>query len=145
MNSRVALITFLDGGGGNYPDNALPGIPSGPVDPGFGVRPPVDPGYGRPGYGGGYPSHGLPSSPGHPSTGFPPNYPTTGPVFPPVGPDNTLPDTGVPPQATLPIYFPKPPSGETLPIEPDQKFELKYSFRFGWVLVPVGEEVAQPK
>jgi hypothetical protein len=143
MNSRVALITFLDGQSGNVPDNTLPSAPvypshglpgfGGAVDPGFGVRPPVDPGYGRPGFGG-----------GHPSTGFPPNYPSTGPVFPPVGPDNTLPDSPStpPPQISLPIYL---PSGGTKPVEPEAKFELKYSFRFGWVLVPVGEDVAQPK
>jgi hypothetical protein len=131
MNSRVALITFLDGG--LHPDNALPGQGLNPVDPGFGVRPPVDPGYGRPGYGGGYPSHGLPGSG---------NYPSHQPVFPPVGPDNTLPEGGEEPVVSLPIILPE---GGNKPVRPETRFELKYSVRFGWVLVPSQDESAQPK
>jgi len=151
MNSRVALITFLDDSG-NRPDNTLPGVPGypthpiapgglpphvwprppqGPVDPGYGVGAPVDPGWGV----------GLPP---HVSGGpiYPGGYPTPGPIFPPVGPDNTLPPTAPPPQVSLPIVLPE---GGTKPVEPDQKFELKYSFRFGWVIVPVDLETAEPK
>jgi hypothetical protein len=142
MNSRVALITFLDGGGGNYPDNTLPGgppptidnsLPPGfqPVDPGFGVRPPVDPGYGRPVWPN-RPDNSLPWSPNRPSNPI---------ALPPVTIDNTLPEGTPPPQVSLPIYLPPP----TKPVEPDQKFELKYSIRFGWVIVAVEDETAQPK
>jgi len=83
--SRLAVITFLDGSG-NYPDNSLPGF-----------TPPVDPGYGqgRPGY---RPDNSLP--------GLPPGAVTL-PVFPwdptidnslPSGgrPDNSLPGGGRP-------------------------------------------------
>ena len=146
MNSRVALITFLDGGGGNYPDNSLPGgppnypnqgLPGGPNYPSGGpVFPggPVDPGYGQ-----GHPR------PGHPSTGFPPNYPSGGPVFPPIGPDNTLPDneTTPPPSISLPIVL--PPQINPVPPGHTRKFELKYSVRYGWVLVLVEDETAKPK
>ena len=133
MNSRLALITFLDGAGGGYPDNTLPGGPpnypsGGPVFPGgF-----VDPGYGRPSWGG--PPH-IGGGPVHP-----PNYPTGGPVFPPVTPDNTLPDNSQPPQISLPIILPPSPV-----VDGERKFELKYSVRFGWVLVAVEDETAQPK
>ena len=141
MNSRVALITFLDGlpDSGLRPDNSLPG--GGPVDPSWGVRPPVDPGYGRPG--GGYPSHGLPGG-GYPSHGLPGGgYPSHQPVFPPVGPDNTLPDGTPPPEIALPIYL--PPEVNPTPPGQSRKFELKYSVRYGWVLVPVKDETAEPK
>jgi hypothetical protein len=148
MQSRLVLLTFLDGsGGGNYPDNTLPGQPvypnqglppnqGGPVDPGFGVRPPVDPGYGRPGFGGGHPSHPIYN---------PPIYPSGGPVFPPIGPDNTLPDneTTPPPSLSLPIVL--PPQINPVPPGHTRKFELKYSVRYGWVLVPAEDESAQPK
>jgi hypothetical protein len=128
MYSRLVLLTFLDGGAGNYPDNSLPTPPvypsGGPVFPGG----PVDPGYGQ-----GHPWPGHPSHPIH----TPPVYPSTGPVFPPVGPDNTLPDNGTtpPPQISLPIIL--PPQINPTPPARDQKFELKYSVRFGWVIVPV--------
>ena len=130
MQSRVALITFLDGGAGNYPDNSLPTPPvypsGGPIFPGG----PVDPGYG----------HGHPRPP-HTGGGpiVPPVYPGGGPIFPPVGPDNTLPDNGTtpPPQISLPIVL--PPTINPTPPGRNQKFELKYSVRFGWVIVPVSE------
>jgi hypothetical protein len=125
--SRLALIMFLDGGGGR-PDNSLPpgfpgypsqGLPQPPVDPGWGVgAPPVDPGYGRP-------EGGRPSHPIH---------------FPPVTPDNTLP--GDQPIISLPIVL---PDRGQLPIGPEQKFELKWSPYYGWVLVPVGGDEAEPK
>jgi len=109
---------------------------AGIVDPGFGVRPPTDPGYGRPGGGGsptdpgygrpeggrpdaglpggGYPSHGLPGSPGRPGNELPvprPSPPITLPpgVWPPQLPptvDNTLP----PPDQGKPIVIPPDPS-----------------------------------
>lgn len=142
MNSKLALITFLDGGGG-YPDNTLPTPPSGPIDPNWGVEVPVDPGYGRPawspvdpGYGQGRPPH-IGGGPARPR----PPHGSTLPVPPPVNIDNTLPEGSAPPQISLPIVLPPP----TKPIEPDQKFELKYSVRFGWVLVAVEDETAQPK
>lgn len=52
------------------------------VDPGYG-RPgfggPVDPGYGRPIFHPGHPDHGLPSAPAHPDNSLPwsPGIPTT--------------------------------------------------------------------
>jgi len=143
MHSRLVLLTFLDGPSGGYPDNTLPtppvypshGLPGIPVDPGFGVRPPgVDPGYGQ-----GHPFPGHPSHPIH----TPPVYPSGQPVFPPVTIDNTLPDSGntQPPQISLPIVL--PPEINPAPPDKPQRFELKYSVRYGWVLVPV--ESAEPK
>jgi hypothetical protein len=60
-----------------------------------------------------------------------------------VGPDNTLPpaEEATPPQIMLPIYL--PPTNK--PVEPEAAWELKYSVRFGWVLVPIPDEVAEPK
>ena len=125
MTSRVALITFMDSGGPGV-DNTLPSQPvypsGGPVWPGG----PVDPGYGRPGIGGGHPDAGLPWAPGHPSTGFPPVYP----------------GHALPPGARLPIYpfdptKPVPPEGpSTKPIEPGDEFRLKCTV-FGLILVRV--------
>jgi hypothetical protein len=141
MNSRVALITFLDDSG-NRPDNSLPGVPPGVNVPGFPTHP-IAPGgppvgiWPNPPGGGGVPTHPIYNPPGvwpNPPGGG--NYPTTGPVFPPVGPDNTLPPSGPPPTVSLPIVLPEPP--EQVP--PDIHFELKYSFRFGWVLVPISAE-----
>jgi hypothetical protein len=143
MNARLALITFLDGPGGPGIDNSLPQpplvpgyplpTPPYPVDPGYGQgAPPVDPGYGRPTW------------PHRPSQGLPggPHYPTTGPVFPPVTPDNTLP-AGPPPRISLPIVLPDAPAHG--PISIGERFELKYSPLYGWVLVPVSDETAEPK
>jgi len=139
MNSRLALITFLDGGSGNVPDNSLPGIPgypsqglpvypsTGPVYPGG----PVDPGYGQGLPPINYPGQGLP---------HPPHYPAHPIVFPPVGPDNTLPpsETPNPPVISLPIVL--PPVISPTPPKPVRKFELKYSVVYGWVLVPVDSD-----
>jgi len=47
------------------------------------------------------------------------------------GIDNSLPVQ--PPQVSLPIYLPERP-------ERDQKFELKWSPVYGWVLVPCKDE-----
>jgi hypothetical protein len=168
MNSRLAMITFLDGGA--YPDQGLPGQPPYPsTGPGFPTHP-IAPGGQPPGIWGGAPpwvshpiapggSPGVPThpiyNPPYPSTGpgFPthpiapggqPPYPTTGPVFPPVTPDNTLPPVpgAPPPQVSLPIVL--PPTNK--PVEPDALFELKWSPIYGWVLVPIkDEDEAQPK
>jgi len=56
-------------------------------------------------------------------------------------PDNTLPDTAPPPTISLPIVLPPDPV-----VDDERLFELKYSVRYGWVLVPVEDDaVAQPK
>jgi hypothetical protein len=148
MKSHLALITILDerqgpvdpgfgvpgGGGGQPPHPWFPGHGGGAVDPGWGVRPPVDPGYGRP------------VMPPHVGGGpvYPPVYPTTGPVPtpPPVTPDNTLPETPdqPPPQVSLPIVLPP-----DIATDPERLFELKWTARYGWVLVPVEDDTAQPK
>ena len=79
MNSRVALITFLDGGlhpdqglpgggQGGYPDNTLPGY-GGPVDPGYGQGQPMPPHPWRPGHGRPpRPDQGLPGSGAYPNS-----------------------------------------------------------------------------
>jgi|GEM_PF-2240593 len=133
MNSRLALITFLDGGGGGQIDNTLP---TPPVYPGYGLPVPggpVDPGYGQ--------GHPRPNRPDN-SLPYPPHYPSQGLPFPPVTPDNTLPP-GPPPSLSLPIVLPTPPP--TGPGNPNQRFELKYSPMYGWVLVPVVDETPEPK
>lgn len=141
MTSRVALITFLDGGPVD-PGYGVPSLPgysgghpsTGPVFPGG----PVDPGYGHPIYGG-RPDQGLPPSGGHPwfpghlggpkpDQGLPvyPGRPVQLPVFP------SDPDVP-PPTASQPIY-----------IEEGRRFEVKWSAHYGWILVPV-DDTAQPK
>ncbi len=124
----------MPGGGGpvdpgwghspGHPANRPPGSWGGPVDPGWGQRPPVDPGYGRPGWspvdpgwGGGapvYPSHGLPGSPGHPSTGpiYGGGYPSQGLPGAPGHPSQ-----GLPPGVEV---WPQPPEGTTKPIDPSE-------------------------
>ena len=62
-----------------------PSIPGGPVDPGFGNRPPTDPGYDRPS--GGHPDQGLP--------GERPPHASGQPV--PPGEQPPKPDQGLPP------------------------------------------------
>jgi hypothetical protein len=136
MKSHLALITILD-------------ERQGPVDPGFGQpapgQPPPHPWF--PGHIG---SGAHPWLPGHlggprPDQGLPsPGYPTTGPVPtpPPVTPDNTLPETPdqPPPQVSLPIVLPP-----DIATDPERLFELKWTARYGWVLVPVEDDTAQPK
>jgi hypothetical protein len=149
MNARLALITFLDGPvdpgfgggiGGPRPDQGLPGQPPYPSQgPGFPTHPiapggqppypsqglPPFPSQGLPGGGGGRPprpDQGLPPQHGRPDQGLPGEQP---------GIDNELPIA--PPTASLPIYLPERP-------ERDQKFELKWSPVYGWVLVPVQDE-----
>jgi hypothetical protein len=78
----IAYIKLLRRGadGGLHPDNSLP---EGDVDPGWGVTPPVDPGFG-----GGIPPIGS-TLPEQPPQVWPPISWTT-PIVP-IGPDNTLP------------------------------------------------------
>jgi hypothetical protein len=147
--SKFALITILDG------------IPGRPVDPGYGQGHPSPPrpdqGLPGSGAGGGRPDNTLP---GQPPTIWPPENPP--------GPDNTLPDNELPPgiPVHLPVFPPEidnslPGSGgsggprpdNTLPggqggrpdnslPRPDQRFELKYSPLYGWVLVPCKDDGA---
>jgi hypothetical protein len=103
----------------------------GPVDPGYGIPGlgPVDPGWGvgggfRPDNslpGGGYPSHGLPGSPGHPSTG--PIKPPGRPVVPP-HPDHKPPMGGLPPHPWRPGHWEPVDPGYGLPP------------LFGWIVGP---------
>jgi hypothetical protein len=168
MESRFAVITFFNPG--ERPDNSLPsapvypsqGLPGGwPVDPGFGVRPPVDPGYGRPG--GGRPDNSLPSIP-------PPGHIATLPVFPwdptvdnslptpPARPDQGLPgaqpgpDQGLPgsqpgPDNTLPGQGARPDNSLPGQIRPGAKFVVKWLCGVGLILVPDQSlpPTAQPK
>jgi hypothetical protein len=145
---RLALITFLDGrpvdpGYGQpspeYPSQG-PGFPTHPIAPGGGGGHPWLPGMiGRPrpdqGLPGGHPSHGLPGG-GFPGQGYP---------------DQGLP--GAPPTAIQLPVFPSDPSQPPDPNKPTQpiyieqgrKFEVKWSVHYGWILVPVEDEGAQPK
>ena len=85
MNSQVALITFLGGGGGGSVDNTLPGgspgYPTGgPVLPPGGALLPV-----------------YPFDPTRPDNTLPGGgYPSGQPVPPGTAPDNTLPSGGYP-------------------------------------------------
>jgi hypothetical protein len=114
--------------------------PSSPVDPGYG-RPgwsPVDPGYGvgrpphigggpimppvypttGPIYGGGYPSHGLPS-PGYPSgQPVPPGSPPVAGQLPTAPPGWVF--VFVPGYCWTWAQLPAPPSGENKPVEPTE-------------------------
>lgn len=80
MQSQLAFITFLGGGGGQI-DNTLPGGPTyptgGPVLPPGGALLPVYP------FDPTRPDQGLPPSPGHPSQGLPsPGHPSGQPIVP---------------------------------------------------------------
>jgi hypothetical protein len=119
-HARLAYIVFLDGPGGPGIDNSLP---QPPLTPGYPL--PTPPGPVDPGYGQGHPFPNRPSHPIH---------------FPPVTPDNTLP--GDQPIISLPIVL---PDRGQVPIGPEQKFELKWSPYYGWVLVPVEGDDAEPK
>lgn len=129
---RLALITFVDAGG------------------------PVDPGYGRPGYGGGYPDQGLPGFPGRPDNSLPGygrpdnslpggGYPSHGlpglppfvvqlPVFPwdPTDPGYGKPEGGRP-DNSLPGSGGRPDQG--LP-RPGMKYVVKWLACHGLILVP---------
>jgi len=119
LNSRMAIITYVDGGGS--PDNTLPGAPV-------------------------YPSQGLPGAPVYPSQGLPGLPPGAAqlPVFPfdPTLPDNTLPGSQPGPDNTLPGAPPRPdqglPSGgrPTHPIAPGGRFIVKWFACLGLILVP---------
>lgn len=101
-------------GAGERPDNELPGM-----------EPPVDPGYGRPGFAPGHPGNRPPFAPVRP---WPPRYPPTivdpgwGQGLPPllpiiIGPGIPLPpvDGGPPPPTDPPpgtIWPPLPPGGD---------------------------------
>jgi hypothetical protein len=113
---RLALIHFLD-------------RPT-PVDPGYGVEAPSA-----------RPDHELPTPPVRPDQSLP---------IPPVRPDNSLPNAPVYPIQipVFPVDITNPialPPAENKPIDPDQKFELKWSVAYGWVLVPCNDESAKPK
>jgi hypothetical protein len=69
-------------------------VPVGEIDA------PIDPGFGRPGYGGGRPDHGLPGSPGHPDQGLPGS---------PGHPDHGLPGGGLHPGNRPPGSYPGRP------------------------------------
>ena|SRR6185295_2809582 len=102
MASRLAVITFLDG----QVDNTLPGggVPTQPI-----FLPPIA--GNLPSYGGGHPSHGLPS----------PGQPAQLPVFP-YDPTH-LPSPGDPPVVAHPIV-------------PGRKFIVKWLACVGLILVP---------
>jgi len=136
--TKLALITILEhrGSGGARPDNTLPQPPAVVWPP---QTPPDGPG----------PDNTLPTPP--------PGFPVHLPVFPPEvdnalpgsqpRPDNTLPGGGKPPSGgkpdnTLPSGGARPDN--SLP-DPNQRFELKWTPVYGWVLVPVKDEVAEPK
>jgi len=162
MNSKVALITFLDGapvdpgyGVPGWPGQGLPGQPPYPsTGPGFPTHP-IAPGGQPP-----YPSTGpgFPTHPIAPGGGGQPPYPSTGPGFPthPIAPGGPPPGVwpSPPVRPSHPIVLPPigpdntlPPDSEppsvSLPIvlpdppQRDGKFELKFSPIYGWVLVPV--------
>jgi hypothetical protein len=136
MQSKVAIITFLEGG---------------PVDPSYGVEvggghpstgpvyPPGHPSAGLPVFGGGHPSHGLPGSPGHPSN-RPPHVPpnVTWPPTVPTRPENTL-----PPELARPSNPIVLPEGEPLPA--GSAFIAVYTSEKGWTATIVKGSGAQPK
>jgi len=117
----MAIITFLDGDGGNSPDQGLPGYgrPDNSLPGGGG---PTDPGYGRPSFGG-RPDNSLPGT-------WPPGIATL-PVFPF---DPTLPDNTLPGQPTYPTGGGGTP-GYDLP-KPGRKYVVKWLACYGFILVP---------
>jgi len=136
--SRMAVITFLDGDGGNYPSQGLPGAP-------------VYPSQGLPG-GPNYPSQGLPGGPNYPSQGLPgfPGFPVHLPVYPfdPTDPGFGVgrperPDQGLPPSPGHPDQG--LPGGGAHPsqpihdIRPGMRFMVKWLVCGGLILVPDNE------
>ena len=113
MNSQLALITFMGGGGGGQIDNTLPGgVPPGAVQlPVF----PFDPTR---------PDNSLPPSSGRPDNSLPGSQP---------GVDNTLPGQPGHPSQGLPSS-PGHPSHQ--PIVPGAKFVVKGLACHGLILVP---------
>jgi hypothetical protein len=101
---------------------------AGIVDPGFGVRPPTDPGYGRPGFAPGRPDNTLPGMGGPVDPGYgrpdwgsgrPGNELPVPPVKP--SPPITLPPGVWPPQLppTVDNTLPPPDQGKPIVIPPD--------------------------
>lgn len=93
-----------------YPINPATGLPDQSL-PGF--LPPVDPGFGIPGYGGGYPGQPLPPFPGRPGQPLPkppsiwnPDFPYLPIVIPPVLPPGIVAPPNFP---TNPIVIPPLP------------------------------------
>jgi hypothetical protein len=125
--SRMAMITFLDGEGGR-PDQGLPGYGR-PDNSLPGWQGPVDPGYGRPSYGG-RPDNSLPGV-------VPPGHIATLPVFPF---DPTLPDGKPPTGPDKPEGPEKPP----VQIKPGAKFVVKWLACHGLILVPDNELPTTP-
>ena len=111
----------------------IPIYPSGPVDPGFGVRPPVDPGYGQ-----GHPIGGIPTPPIY----YPPGFPTHPIYHPPTvgGGPIVKPPNVIWPQPPPPTLPPQPPGKPQPGIDPipigDTGWYLDYWKGAGWVLVP---------
>ena len=110
MQSKMALITFMDGDGGR-PDNSLPGgLPPGAVQlPVFPFDPTID--------------NSLPGSGGRPDNTLPGSQP---------GVDNTLPGSPTYPSQGLPGGGHV--SGQ--PIVPGRKFIVKWLACVGLILVP---------
>jgi len=118
MNSRLAMISFIDGGGG-APDNTLPGSPTYPsqgLPPGAVQLPvfPFDPSR---------PDHGLPPSPGRPDQGLP---------GAPPAPDQGLPGGGARPS-------------HPIAIAPGARFIVKWLQCYGLILVPDNSLPATPE
>jgi len=117
MNSKIAMITFLDGSGGQI-DNTLPGggYPSGqPIIPPGGALLPVYP------FDPTRPDNSLPPSAGRPDNSLPTQ---------PGHPDNSLPGGGH-------------VSGQ--PIVPGKRFVVKWLACSGLILVPDNELPATPE
>jgi hypothetical protein len=110
MQSKMALITFMDGDG-SRPDNSLPGgLPPGAVNlPVFPFDPTID--------------NSLPGGSGRPDQGLPGSQP---------GIDNTLPGSPTYPSQGLPGGGHV--SGQ--PIVPGRKFVVKWLACVGLILVP---------
>jgi hypothetical protein len=111
---QLYVILPVGGSDGSI-DNTLPG-----------GRPPHV-GGGPPIFHPGHPEHGLPSSPGHPSTGpvYPPGHPSAGLPIPPGHPGNWVPGSGqyptggpVIPPLGGPAHPWVPPAGVELPEPP---------------------------
>jgi len=111
MNSKFAIISFLDGGGGGQIDNSLPGSPTyptgGPVLPPGGALLPVYP------FDPTRPDNSLPPGSGRPDNSLPGSQP---------GVDNTLPGGGGYPSHQ--------------PIRPGGRFIVKWLACSGLILVP---------
>jgi|SRR6185436_11899313 len=137
MNARLAIITFVDGqGGGEQPDNSLPGgsggrpdnsLPGGgghpdnslPAQPGVPVQLPVYPfDPTDPGYGGGRPPQGG-TMPIYPGAKFVVKWLACRGLV--LVPDNSLPSGSGRPDNTLPGSQPGPDNSlPSQPARPDQ-------------------------